>query len=41
MLRRALTGSSGLARVDVSDDDNVDMSLFFTVKADGTLAMVI
>ena len=30
-LRRALTSGGGLARIDVSDDDDVDMSLFFTV----------
>ena len=28
---RALTSGGGLARIDVSDDDDVDMSLFFTV----------
>jgi len=28
-----LTGSGGLAGVDVSDDNDVDMHLFFTVQA--------
>ena len=32
VLSPSLTGRGGLARVDVSDDDDVDMSLFFTVK---------
>ena len=27
-----LTGSGGLAGVDMADDDDVDMSLFLTVK---------
>ena len=40
MLGRALTSGGGLARVDMSDDNDVDMSLFFTIKIDEVLAMV-
>jgi hypothetical protein len=41
ILWRALTSSGGLARVDVSDDNDVDMSLFLTVEVEDTLAMVV
>lgn len=34
MLCKTLTGGGGFARVDMSDDDDIDMSLFFTVSAD-------
>ena len=40
-LWRVLTSGGGLARVDVSDDNDVDMSLFFTVQVEDTSAMVI
>jgi hypothetical protein len=40
-LWQALTSGGGLARIDVSDDDDVDMSLFFTIQVEDTLAMVI
>ena len=36
-----LTGGGGLAGVDVADDDDVDMSLFFTVMIVDTSAMII
>jgi hypothetical protein len=32
MWSRGLTSGGGLARIDVSDDDDVDMSLFFTIR---------
>ena len=35
----ALTGSGGLARVDVSDDDDVDMRLLLTIVMTSTSAM--
>lgn len=38
---KSLTSSSRFARVDVSDNDDVDMSLFFTVPVDERLATVI
>jgi hypothetical protein len=41
MCRRALTGGGGLARIDVSDDDDVDMSLFFTMQVDNMSATLI
>ena len=40
-LRRALTGGGGLARVDVSDDNDIDMSLFFTVQVGDTSAIFV
>ena len=36
-----LTSGGGLAGVDVADDDDVDMSLFFTVMIAGMSAMAI
>ena len=36
-----LTGSSGLAGVDVSDDDDVDMSLLLTAEMENVLATLI
>jgi hypothetical protein len=41
MCRRAHTGGGGLARIDVSDDDDVDMSLFFTMQVDNMSATFI
>jgi hypothetical protein len=40
MLCKSLTGGGGFARVDMSDDDDIDMSLFFTVSADERSATV-
>lgn len=36
-----LTSGGGLAGVDVSDDDDVDMSLFLTVEMEDMSAMII
>jgi hypothetical protein len=36
-----LTSGGGFAGVDMADDDDVDMSLFFTVVRVGVLAIVI
>ena len=41
MSRQTLTSSGGLARVDVSDDNDVYVSLFLTAQIDDTLAMVV
>lgn len=37
----SLTGSGGLAGVDVSDDDDVDMSLFLTIEIEDMSEMLI
>lgn len=37
----ALTSGGGLAGVDVSDDDDVDMSLFLTTRAEDMSEMLI
>ena len=37
----ALTGGGGLARVDVSDDNDIDMSLLLTAANRDRLAMMI
>jgi hypothetical protein len=38
---KSLTSGGGFARVDMSDDDDVDMSLFFTIRVNERLATVI
>ena len=40
-LSSAFTGGGRFARVDVPDDNDVDMSLFFTVKEEDTSATII
>jgi len=39
-LTRSLTGGGGLARVDVADDYDVDMSLFLSILIEAILATV-
>lgn len=39
--RKILTSGGGLAGVDMADDDDVDMRLFFTIRIKNMSAMMI